>query len=66
MREFEHPNLEGFQCPICGMSTDAPVVLIPIQGAKEGDIMQVQQVHSHCVEYVLTVLIASEAKDASN
>jgi hypothetical protein len=65
MREFEHPNMDGFVCPICGMSADAPVVLIPIQGAEEGDIMQVQQVHSHCVEYVLTVLIASKAKYAS-
>jgi len=30
MRQFEHPNMDGFECPICRTNTDAPVVLVGI------------------------------------
>ena len=51
MREFKHPNMDNFQCPICKTSTDAPVVLVPILGTEDGNKVQAEQVHSEC--YVL-------------
>ena len=48
MREFEHPNMDNFQCPICHTSKDAPVVLVGIPGTEDGNIMQAEQVHSEC------------------
>ena len=66
MREFEHPNLEGFVCPLCDTSTDAPVVLIPIPGTEEGNIMQAAQVHSHCIEQSLGIWIMSRRPEGSH
>lgn len=49
MKEFEHPNLENFwTCPICKSRKDLPVVLVPIPGTEEGNIMQAKQIHSEC------------------
>ena len=48
MRTFEHPNMEGFECPICHSSKDAPVVLVGIPGTEDGNIMQAAQVHAEC------------------
>ena len=52
MREFEHPNMTNFTCPICNSSADRPVVLVGIPGTEEGNIMQAQQIHSECYELV--------------
>ena len=51
MIEFKHPNMDGFECPVCLTSKDAPVVLVGIPGTEDGNIMKAEQVHSEC--YVL-------------
>jgi hypothetical protein len=33
MKVFEHPNMDGFKCPICKTNDDSPVVLIGIYGS---------------------------------
>jgi len=48
MREFEHPNMTNFKCPICKTAKDAPVVLVGIPGTEDGNIMEAAQVHSEC------------------
>jgi hypothetical protein len=50
MREFKHPNMHGFNCPICKSSKDMPVVLIPIPGTEKEGICEAAQVHSECYE----------------
>ena len=50
MRVFEHPNLTDFKCPICGTSEDKEVVLIGIDGTKEGNNIQAEQFHLDCLE----------------
>jgi hypothetical protein len=49
MKIFDHPNLDGFVCPICLGSEDAPVVLIPIEGTQKEGIMKAQQYHVGCI-----------------
>ena len=51
MRQFEHPNMINFKCPICHTKTDAPVVLVGIPGTEDDGIIEAEQVHSEC--YVL-------------
>ena len=51
MRQFLHPNMHNFNCPICDTSKDAPVVLVPIPGTESNGNIQCNQVHSEC--YVL-------------
>lgn len=48
MREFKHPNMTNFNCPICGTNKDLPVVLVPIEETREDFIVQAEQVHSDC------------------
>jgi len=48
MREFKHPNMTNFKCPICGSNKDKPVVLVGIPGTEEGGNMQAEQVHTEC------------------
>jgi hypothetical protein len=48
IRSFDHPNMENFLCPVCGTKADAPVVLVPIPGTEDGNIMQAKQVHKDC------------------
>jgi hypothetical protein len=48
MRQFEHPNMNGFLCPICKTAADAPVVLVGIPGTEEDGIIECDQVHSEC------------------
>ena len=50
MKEFKHPNMENFKCPICHTGKDAPVVLVGIPGTEDGNIMRAEQVHSKCYE----------------
>ena len=47
-RIFEHPNPINFKCPVCRSRADAPVVLVPIYGTEEGNIVECQQVHAEC------------------
>jgi len=51
MREFSHPNMDDFECPVCKTKKDAPVVLVPIPGTEDGNNVGAKQVHSEC--YVL-------------
>ena len=48
MRQFDHPNMHDFECPICKSSKDLPVVLVPIPDTERGNICQAEQVHSEC------------------
>ncbi len=48
MREFEHPNLNNFECPVCKSSKDLPVVLVPIPKTKYGNLFEAKQVHTEC------------------
>jgi len=48
MRSFEHPNMTDFECPVCQTSADYPVVLIPIPGTEDGNIVEARQVHAEC------------------
>ena len=53
MREFPHPNMTNFECPICKSTADAPVVLVPIPGTEEGRTVQAKQVHAECYRLVM-------------
>ncbi len=48
MKEFEHPNLTDFTCPICKSSKDLPVVLVGLPGTEDGWVIECEQVHSDC------------------
>ena len=48
MIQFEHPNMNGFNCPVCHTRTDAPVVLVPIEGTESDGVCEALQVHSEC------------------
>jgi len=50
MRKFEHPNMDGFVCPICHTSADEPVILVPIPGTERDTIVECQQVHAECYQ----------------
>ena len=52
MRQFKHPNMHGFQCPICKTNSDHPVVLVPITGTENDGLVEVKQVHSECYKLV--------------
>ncbi len=58
MREFEHPNMNGFICPLCKTNNDEPVFLVPIPGTEEDGLVQAKQVHSKCLNDML-----NETKD---
>ena len=49
-RVFEHPNMENFFCPVCKTKKDAPVILVPIPGTEERNIMQAKQMHKKCYD----------------
>ena len=53
MRVFDHPNMNGFLCPICRTNADAPVVLVPIEGTEDGLTVQANQVHEECYNLLL-------------
>jgi hypothetical protein len=53
MRVFEHPNMRGFKCPICGTKDDKPVTLIAIANTQTGGICEGAQVHVGCLNPVL-------------
>lgn len=51
MRTFSHPNFhEDQSCPICGLKTDLPIILVPIAGTANGGNIQAIQVHEECIE----------------
>jgi hypothetical protein len=51
MKTFEHPNTSNeWACPICKTNEDKPIVLIPIDGTEDGNIMEAEQFHLHCIE----------------
>lgn len=60
MRVFDHPNMDGFRCPICGTSEDKPVVLIGVNGTEDGNIMEARQYHLDCIELVEHTLSSSK------
>ena len=69
MRTFQHPNMQNFKCPVCMTSADFPVVLVPIPGTEDENIVQAYQIHAEC--YRLTCKmhgyecdIEGEQKDA--
>lgn len=50
MKTFEHPNTSNnWVCPICKTNEDKPIVLLPIVGTEEGNIMQAEQFHVDCI-----------------
>ena len=50
-RTFPHPNLSnGWACPVCRTSADAPVMLVAISGTEKDGIVEAEQVHAECVE----------------
>jgi hypothetical protein len=53
MKEFEHPNMNGFVCPLCKTNEDSPVVLVAIPGTEEDGLVQAKQVHSKCLNDLL-------------
>ena len=50
MKTFPHPNMTNFKCRICNTTADAPVVLVPIPGTEDGNIMKAEQIHAECLE----------------
>ncbi len=50
MREFKHPNMHNFNCPICKTSKDMPVVLVGIPGTEDGNNIEAKQIHSKCYQ----------------
>lgn len=55
MRVFNKPNVSnGWKCPICNTNKKKEVVLIIIDGTKEGTIAEAEQVHLECIELRLS------------
>ena len=52
MRQFQHPNMHNFECPVCKTSSDHPVVLVPIPGTENDGLVKAKQVHSECFRLV--------------
>jgi len=54
MRVFEKPNLSNnWKCPVCGTSDIKEVVLIGIEGTREGfGTIEAEQVHLDCLELI--------------
>ena len=51
MRVFEHPNLLGdWRCRICGTADDSPVTLVSKDGTENGNKVQADQYHIHCLD----------------
>ena len=51
MKAFNHPNKSNnWICPICNTNEDKEIVLIGIQGTREGNIAQAEQFHLDCIE----------------
>ncbi len=48
IKEFEHPNMKGFVCPICKTSEDRPIILMSVPGTQEKNIARAQQYHRTC------------------
>ncbi len=44
------------KCPICKTNKDNPVILVPIPGTEDGNIVEAQQVHLSCAIVVLNSL----------
>lgn len=64
-RIFPHPNLSnGWACPVCRTSADAPVMLVPVHGTEIDGIMEAKQVHADCVEVVQRMMRASTKEGA--
>jgi len=55
-RVFEHPNMVGFQCPLCRTKADRPVVLVGIPGTEDDGIMQAKQIHAECYDLFLRMM----------
>lgn len=53
MRQWPHPNMTKFKCPVCKTSSDAPVVLVPIPGTECDGICEAKQVHAECYRVVM-------------
>ena len=51
MRTFEKPNLSNnWKCPICGTNDEKEIVLIGVDGTREGNLMEGHQYHLECLE----------------
>ena len=54
MRAFKKPNLSnGWKCPICNKNDEKEVVLLGIDGTRNDNIMEAQQVHLDCLNPVI-------------
>ena len=52
MKIFEKGNFEGEEskpCVVCNTKKEGKVVLIPIAGTKDGNIVEATQVHLECL-----------------
>jgi hypothetical protein len=53
MRIFPRPNMtNGFRCPICKASSSFPVVLVPIPGTEDGNLVECEQIHADCYRLI--------------
>jgi hypothetical protein len=50
MSVFDHPNPDGFLCPVCKTGKDAPVVLVPVSWTEVDGICEVRQAHEKCLD----------------
>lgn len=50
LRVFSHPNTTSFKCPICHLSVDGPVVLVPKLGTEQCGTVEAEQVHKGCFD----------------
>ena len=57
---FEHANTNcNWQCPICKINEDKPVVLVKIQGTEKGGNIKAEQIHIDCID--LTIMRLPES-----
>lgn len=65
MRIFEHFN-ETTDCFICGKNHDGKTVLLPVDGAQEGNNIEAKQVHFNCLDLrILSIGNDTPAGDGS-
>jgi hypothetical protein len=49
MKVFDHFNLSGKSCPICGTWDDKQAVLVSIDGTEDNGLIECKQVHLDCL-----------------
>jgi len=54
MKTFKNWNWGEWKCPLCDTNNDWEVILVPIIGTQEGNLVEAKQIHTKCLERKIT------------